>query len=39
MYYRLLAEDGGFTVNGALESAKFNIFGLEVSLSETVVVQ
>ncbi|MDE7280483.1 MAG: F0F1 ATP synthase subunit A [Ruminiclostridium sp.] len=39
MYYRLLAEDGGFTVNGALESAKFNLFGMEVALTETVVVQ
>lgn len=39
MYYKLLAEDGGFTVNGALESAKFNLFGMEISLSETVVVQ
>ena len=39
MYYKLMAADGGFTVNGALESARFNLFGMEVVLTETVVVQ
>lgn len=38
MNLKLLA-DGAFTVNGALKSAEFEIFGLNIVLSETVVVQ
>ncbi len=38
MNLKLLAESE-FTVKGALQSAKFNLFGMEIILSETVVVQ
>lgn len=38
-YMRLLAEEGGYSVNGPLEVFRYNLFGLELKFSESIIVE